>query len=524
MTDHSTSASAYDSVPYPNMPHRNTHPRHVEAISRLLGHTPPLAPSARVLEIGCAAGANLIPQAIDMPRAFFLGVDLSSRQIAEGQATIEALGLKNIELRCENILNIDDSWGQFDYILCHGVFSWVPPEVQDKIFEVCRINLTPTGVALISYNTYPGWHPVALIRDILMYHAAQFTDPNERISQAMAMLEFLVDHMPSGEPVHSVLKHELELLRSVNSPGYFFHEHLENVNLPIYFYQFMQRAGQAGLQYLGETDFKSMLLSAFPEAAREALKALPILQQEQYMDFLRNRRFRSTLLCQKEVALQRSIPSQRVKQFHFAPAGAVKVEGEPNLVDPSPFPFVIGSQTFTVQHRLPKAAFARLCRYPWRFVHFNELYRGVLRDLGVSAHAAAARPELSEDALADALMLGLTGGAVQIYVHPPRYTTKPGDRPEASPLARFQAAQEPVVTNQRHERVRLDPVQQAVLYRLDGKHQREDLVRVVQDMVESGKLTLSQNDQPVTDRRPEVMGCLLDATLDGLARAGLLIR
>jgi methyltransferase-like protein len=332
-----------------------------------------------------------------------------------------------------------------------------------------------------------------------------------------------VANVPSSEPVHAVLKHELGLLRRVDSPGYFFHEHLENVNLPIYFYQFMTRASAAGLQYLGETDFKSMLLASLPEPAREALKVLPILQQEQYMDFLRNRRFRSTLLCQKEVAIDRCIPSHRVKQFHFAPAGQAEVRGKVDPANPSPVPFVIGSMTFTVQHCLPKAAFLRLCRSPWRFVHFKELYAGALRDLGVSPQAAQGRSELSEEALADSLTMGLMGGALQIYVHPPRYTTRPGIRPEASPLARLQAAQELTVTNQRHEQVRLDPMQQAVLYRLDGKHGREALTHEVQQLVESGKITLRQGDGSIAPPTAKTYQALLDATLQGLSQAGLLI-
>ena len=182
---------AYDAVAYPNWAHRRTHPRHLEAFATLLGMEPPPVPTCRVLELGCARGGNLIPQAEDLPQATFLGIDLSPRQIEQGQATINALGLRNIELRQGDILAIDDALGQFDYILCHGVFSWVPREVQEKILEVCRRNLASNGVALVSYNTYPGWRPIEAVRDVLRYQAAKFSDPRQQIEQAQAMLQFL---------------------------------------------------------------------------------------------------------------------------------------------------------------------------------------------------------------------------------------------------------------------------------------------------------------------------------------------
>src|SRR5207247_7326990 len=119
----------------------------------------------RVLEIGCASGGNLLPMAEALPEASFLGIDLSERQINEGQQAIAALGLGNVELRHLNVLEIGPDFGLFDYIVCHGVYSWVPPVARDKILEVCRKNLAPNGVAYVSYNTLPGWHMRGMIRD-----------------------------------------------------------------------------------------------------------------------------------------------------------------------------------------------------------------------------------------------------------------------------------------------------------------------------------------------------------------------
>ena len=49
-------------------------------------------------------------------------------EVADGQAAVGELGLTNLTLHHASILDIDDSYGPFDYILCHGVYSWVPTE------------------------------------------------------------------------------------------------------------------------------------------------------------------------------------------------------------------------------------------------------------------------------------------------------------------------------------------------------------------------------------------------------------
>src|SRR5262245_3053502 len=99
-------------------------------IATLFGMTPPTVPRARVLEIGCGLGANLIPMADGLPEGTFLGIDLSERQVAEGRATIEAVGLTNVELRPMDIRDAGAELGTFDYIIAHGVFSWVSADLQ----------------------------------------------------------------------------------------------------------------------------------------------------------------------------------------------------------------------------------------------------------------------------------------------------------------------------------------------------------------------------------------------------------
>src|SRR4051812_17058388 len=121
--------TSYEEIPYESTPIHDAHPDVMATSALLLGLDPPAVPTSRVLELGCSTGGNLITIALAFPSAQFVGIDFSPRQIAQGQAIVEKLGIKNVALHAKSILEIGSDFGQFDYILCHGVFSWVPEDV-----------------------------------------------------------------------------------------------------------------------------------------------------------------------------------------------------------------------------------------------------------------------------------------------------------------------------------------------------------------------------------------------------------
>jgi len=162
---------SYDNVPYDSHPFPQSHPDRLATIATLFGMKPKSIENCRVLELACASGGNIIPLAQSLPKAHFVGIDLSKRQIEDGQKVVKSLGLKNIELKHVDLKDLDDSFGKFDYIVALGLYSWVQGDVQEKILEVAEKFLSPDGVAYISYNTYPGCHFRGMIRDMMLYHA-----------------------------------------------------------------------------------------------------------------------------------------------------------------------------------------------------------------------------------------------------------------------------------------------------------------------------------------------------------------
>ncbi|MFN0035513.1 MAG: methyltransferase domain-containing protein [Saprospiraceae bacterium] len=152
-----SSASSYDQCAYPSYPYPQTHPDRLATIAALFGLNPPDVERCRVLELGCAGGGNLLPMAEQLPGSTFVGIDNSAKQIEQAVQATKALGLTNIDFRTLDLREIDDGFGEFDYIICHGLYTWVPKELQPKIIAICRRHLAANGVAFISYNTLPGW-------------------------------------------------------------------------------------------------------------------------------------------------------------------------------------------------------------------------------------------------------------------------------------------------------------------------------------------------------------------------------
>src|SRR5262249_9430578 len=138
----------------------------------------------------------------------FVGVELSRHQTEAGQKVVAALGLKNITLDHRSVLDVGPEFGRFDYIICHGIYSWVTPDVQDKIVSICSQNLAPNGVAYVSYNTYPGWHMRSMMRDMMLYHTQRLSDPQQRAAEARGMIDFLVKAVVGERTAYATLLQE----------------------------------------------------------------------------------------------------------------------------------------------------------------------------------------------------------------------------------------------------------------------------------------------------------------------------
>jgi SAM-dependent methyltransferase/methyltransferase-like protein len=497
-----TQPNSYDEIPYDSHPFPQTHPDRLATLATLFGLPHPPLYRCRVLELGCAAGGNLIPLAEQLTEGEFVGVDLSAKQIADGQQIVDALGYQNVRLVAASIADVDASWGQFDYIICHGVYSWVPQLIQDRILSICQERLIPDGIAYVSYNTLPGWRMRGMIRDLMRHHALGFPTPMQQVEQARAILDFLAQAVPGEDSAYSLLlKGELELLRHMPD-AYIYHEHLETVNEPIYFREFVGRAAQHGLKYLAEADFASMLASRFPHQVAETVQRIApdIIGQEQLMDFVCNRTFRQSLLIHDHVKVDRNIPLTRIDGCRIA-SYLSPISDQPDFTPDHPETFKLANGTaITTQTPLTKAALRVLAECGCMSLPWPELL-----DKAKNRLAPIYAPSDHEvDRLRADLMQCFTAGMVSLHSLPSVFAAMPGDKPCASKLARYQAQSLSAVTNLRHEQVTLDGHARIILGWLDGLSPVESL------------LNRFNKDYP------QLPNSAFSELLLGLARAGLL--
>lgn len=487
-------AATYDEVPYESYAYPHTHPATLHTVGSLFGLKPADIRGAKVLELGCASGGNLFSQAVLYPDATFVGIDLSAEQIALAEAARKELGLKNISFAQMDITKFDmkKNAETFDYIICHGVFSWVPDVVREKILELCAKCLKPQGLAIVSYNTLPGWNAVRSLREMMLFHTSRFTNPAEKVAQAKALLNFLADNVPDGRSGYkAVIEDERKMLANTND-SYIFHDHLEHTNNQFYFHQFMEMAARHKLSYVGDTSLSSMFVGNMPKGALEALQAVnDIVSQEQYMDFVTNRRFRNSILCKDGAAIKRNLDEGQIFDYYLS-AQMVPEEGKTG----APMSFTLaGGASFTANDEPTVTLYRALCAYGSRPVKADDLI----------AKAQELNPAMTQDALRGALKSsGLKlalHGYISLTADGSQAVTTVSAKPEVFAWARYQAAQPGAksVTNMVHAIVNSDIAGNMVMALLDGTRTQEDVVTAMVANVKSGVLNVHQGDKPVTD-------------------------
>ena len=535
----STTAAAYEDFQYENLAFRNTHPDWLGTVGRIFGMTPARADACRVLELGCGPGGNLVPLAELLPGSEFVGVDLSSTQIARARTDAAAIGATNVRFEAMDILDVPD-WGSFDYVICHGVFSWVPDDVRRRILTIASEQLSPQGIAYVSYNTLPGWHARGMLRAILRRVVPE-GPPQEMSRTARTFLHILRTQTPERLPLGGWLRGELALLDQL-SDRYLYFEYLVEENVPLYFDEFLQLATDAGLQHLGDADVSSMLPSQLGEEGERFVDSITStqLEQEQLLDYLTIRLFRRTLLCRSDVALDREIDHRVLADGWIgsdltAPdddeaAGDDSLGDEAHrthLLDDTELTFTdadglrISSDdpvSKTMLHLLALAGPAGM-----EVDRLTATMARILDRADETDGADASEPSgtLTDEVTARAMRI-LVQGRLDAGRWQRPVTAVVPQRPTTTRLVRHQVAQGLTsVVTARQEHRSVDPLDRVLLAAMDGTRDVPELARAVLDARDEGTLALESADGPVDD--PQALTRLITDRLRQLAASGLVL-
>lgn len=246
----------YDELPYKSLPIEWTAPERLGVASLLHGGPRPPLDTYRVLELGCGDGANLLPLAFYRRRGSFVGVDGARSQIEIADACKDALGLSNIDFIHADFLTATKQLsGQFDYIIAHGIFSWVPQDVRDALLSLCAERLRHGGLLYLNYNTRPGWNIRGMVREFLLAQTAGTASLLDRAQAAQDVAAKVVASLTVGEhPYSQLLSNEFTFVCE-NHVSYVAHEFLATDNHAYWRSEFLSLAGRYGLEYVADADF-----------------------------------------------------------------------------------------------------------------------------------------------------------------------------------------------------------------------------------------------------------------------------
>lgn len=517
-------STPYDEVLYPSGLFPQTHPDRFATVAYLRGMSLDSIESCRVLELGCGAADNLIAMAFQFPGSEFVGIDLGRVPIASGQALATELGMRNVTLLamdlCDPSLN---QFGEFSFIIVHGVYSWVPQSVRQRILQICQNTLTRQGIAYISYNAYPGCHFRDHVRHMMRFHVQKFEGTAEKAAQARALVKFFADSRIKPDYYTESLRAQLGRVTK-HSDESLYHDDLNDFAQPFYFHEFMEEAARYDLQYIGEAVPDDSDLTLFtPEALRRMseLESANEIVREQYKDFLRGTGFRQTLLCRKEIQLAPAFLDERIPALFamcdLAPMTDPAATGDPPVECKSP-----GGGTVETVNPLWPTALSYICSQWPCAASFGQILEKVRQ---TDAKGIIDSIPATETAIiAAALKASYLAGEVSLRVHPPKLANEVSERPAISQLVHQQLRQNRPLSSQLHRSMTItDSALKHFMSLLDGTRDVETLSAEMIAFTESRAPNSQEGDSIEPGALKANMKQGIENNLAALMRAGMLV-
>lgn len=435
-----------------------THPDRLRLFGKLHGLSPAPAETARVLEIGCGEGYNLMGLAAAYPQARLEGFDLAETAIEIGRKQAAAAGLDNVHLWVGDILDVAQTIepGSFDYIIAHGVYAWVPEHVREAVLELTARALSPHGVAYVSYNALPGGHFRMAMRDLLLHEVGHIVDPKEKIVAARKVLEDLTKTDSRGEITIETLKVMAQLLLEKNETV-LFHDELGGIYAPYSLTDMVANGAKAGLRYLNDAEYVRVYEGFLAEgddatASPAEIDAL-LVHRAQSRDNRNTCFFRSSLFVRADAPVRRALDPEILDELYISTS--LKYDPEDDAFHGDKERRIRFAEE-SIKTAFNKVIAAYPGRLPLREFMEDERWREVVMRLFSVAY-------------------------VDLHTSPAPFVATVGEKPETSAFARFEIAQ----GNSRLPRLDHDQVDiaqdnvRALLAAANGERTIEEIAREV---------------------------------------------
>ncbi len=281
---------------YADRLHRELSPAWLNYAAIINGTTPvDLQNAFHYLELGCGYGGTVIANAKAFPHGVFHACDFNPTHVDWAKHQCSDQGVENLtlhEISFEELANTD--LPMFDFVVLHGVYSWVGEEARTAIRRIIDDRLKPGGFVYLSYNCLPGWSAEVPMRRLIKELADTISgDASQRASQAVETLQQLNDAKLRYFKFNPVLANAIDA-HGKEPPAYLAHEFLNETWETYYSVDIADEMAALDLDFAGSatlTDNHEMLLIDNDQAKAIAGLATPRLRQLA-MDFAVNRSFR----------------------------------------------------------------------------------------------------------------------------------------------------------------------------------------------------------------------------------------
>jgi ubiquinone/menaquinone biosynthesis C-methylase UbiE len=479
-------SDSYDDVPYTSHAYAEAHPDRLAVVAKMSGWDAPAIEDARILEIGCGVGGHLLPMAEQLPRATLVGIDRSTRQIAMARTLAEKAGVTNVSLHDASFEDVPLTAASFDFVIAHGVYSWIAVETRRAMLRAIARALSPRGIAYVSFNTLPGWYQKMAARDWLRFA------PTMATSGASALSWLMERASPELDTYRRDLDRVVARLNETEA-AYLLHEYLSEENRPELASTVLAEADAAGLRYLGDAIPSTVAIEMLDDEAQARARGLDAVNAQQLVDFVRNTSFRRALFVRADDAGDWRWPHARDPRAidGLRVASRLRIAGDA-IEGPD------GS--VHVDNPAARAAFRALADAAPRSLAFDALCGASDRD--------AVRAEIFD--------VWLAIGGLDLHAFEPRIADA-SRTPKASAVARH--ARGPI-TNAWHQEVRVEDIVRFVLARLDGTRDVAAIARDVRGALAAGTLAFEGRSGAIANEDAEA---LVRASIDLLAKNALLV-
>jgi len=468
----------YDAIPYPGTVVRNTAPPHLALCSLWHGGPRPPIKEYRFMELGCGEGANLLPLAFYNPDSTFIGIDNSEAELHRAEQGARFLGLKNIQLIHGDIRELSPrEVSPADYIVAHGLYSWVSEDVRQALLNFCRQALAPNGLAYISYNAQPGWANRRIVRETLLRSTAvREASIEDKAARAIEVATQLLQDLPSNNYAFGVLlAEELERVRG-SKPGYVFHEYLTEFNDGFWFRDFVDQARSHGLAYVADAQF-GRWEGHVPDEIKTPLaeRGLEQMEREEAADLLGHRYFRASILCRTDAERTTLALDDLFEELYVA--ASLSAESDPfDLTDGLSERFSGNNQAaVTLEASITKAAAVLLASQWPDSMAFETLFAKAVALLNEHQYQNSDNPRAL---LQDDLITLFQAGQIELSLQ--QVATQQGGQ-QAHKLARYEAAHREALTTPHHMQLPFDAQVMALVRTLNGTKSLPEIQREFSD-------------------------------------------